>query len=60
MAILIDGMQQYPVPAIDDILDANDVAAIEVYNRGANMPISLQANDNACGVIALWTGSRQP
>jgi protocatechuate 3,4-dioxygenase beta subunit len=59
MAIIIDGMQQYPAPAIDDVLDANDVAAIEVYDRGGNMPISLQANDNTCGVIALWTGNRR-
>jgi hypothetical protein len=59
MAVIIDGMQQYPAPAIDDVLDANDVAAIEVYDRGGNMPISLQANDNTCGVIALWTGNRR-
>jgi len=36
----------------------NDVMAIEVYERGGNMPISLQVNDTKCGVIALWTGSR--
>lgn len=37
----------------------SDVAAIEVYSRGANMPISLQADDNICGVIAIWTGPRR-
>jgi hypothetical protein len=41
-------------------LDASDVAAIEVYARGGNMPVSLQTSDNACGVIAIWTGSRRP
>jgi hypothetical protein len=45
---------------IDQVLNANDVAAIEVYNRGGNMPVSLQASDQACGVIAFWTGSRKP
>jgi hypothetical protein len=60
MAIVVDGIQQAPVPAIDDILDANDVAAIEVYARGGNMPISMQFNDTACGVVAFWTGSRRP
>lgn len=45
---------------IDQLLDANDVAAIEVYNRGGNMPVSLQVSDPACGVIAFWTGSRRP
>jgi hypothetical protein len=43
---------------IDRILDANDVAAIEVYTRGGNMPVSLQVSDPGCGVIAFWTGSR--
>jgi hypothetical protein len=45
---------------INDLVDANDVAAIEVYTRGGNTPISLQVNDTACGVVAIWTGSRKP
>ena len=43
---------------LNQYINADDVVAIEVYARGANMPISLQAPDNACGVIAIWTGSR--
>ncbi len=70
MAIMVDGMQQTgeniaprdapPVYAvlIDRLLVASDVMGIEVYARGGNMPVSLQANDNRCGVIAFWTGSR--
>ena len=46
--------------AIDHLVDANSVAAVEVYPRGGNMPVSLQVSDNACGVIAIWTGSRTP
>lgn len=45
---------------IDHLVDAASVAAIEVYTRGGNMPASLQVSDNACGVIAFWTGSRRP
>jgi hypothetical protein len=45
---------------INKYIDANDVAAIEVYARGGNTPISMQVDDNACGVIAIWTGSRKP
>ena len=45
---------------IDGILSASDVAAIEVYARGGNMPVSLQVSDAGCGVIAIWTGSRRP
>jgi hypothetical protein len=59
MAIVIDG-QQLVGTAIDKILDANDVAAIEIYSRGGNMPTSLHANDSACGVLVFWTGSRKP
>jgi hypothetical protein len=44
---------------IDHVVDAASVTAIEVYTRGANMPVSLQVSDNACGVIAIWTGSRK-
>lgn len=40
-------------------IEATAVAAIEVYNRGGNMPVSLQVSDPACGVIAIWTGSRR-
>ncbi len=60
MAVLVDGHQERPPVFIDRVLDANAVMAMEVYNRGANMPIGLQADDNACGVIAFWTGSRKP
>jgi hypothetical protein len=60
MAIVIDGKQQYPTPPIDNVLDAADVMAIEVYDRAGNIPISMQFNDTVCGVIAIWTGSRKP
>jgi hypothetical protein len=45
---------------IDQILDANDIAAIEVYNRGGNVPVTISASDQSCGIIAFWTGSRKP
>ncbi len=64
MAIVIDGQQQYPTKGgyvdIDMLLMASDVAAIEVYVRGGNMPVNFQFQDTACGVIAFWTGSRKP
>jgi hypothetical protein len=64
MAIVIDGTQQYPPKGgnvnVDMLLDAGDVAAIEVYARGGNMPVSFQFQDTACGAIAFWTGSRIP
>ncbi len=64
MAIVVDGQQQYPPKGagvdIDMLLDANDVAAIEVYARGGNMPVSFQVQDSGCGAIGFWTGSRRP
>ncbi|MFI5233348.1 MAG: hypothetical protein ACHQSE_12640 [Gemmatimonadales bacterium] len=64
MTVVIDGQQQYPPKGADvDInmlLDAGDVAAIEVYARGGNMPVNFQFQDTACGVVAFWTGSRRP
>jgi hypothetical protein len=60
MAIVIDGMQQYGSQIhLDMLVDANEVMAVEVYARGGNMPLSLQVNDNTCGVVAVWTGSRK-
>jgi len=44
---------------LNQYISADDIVAIEVYARGANMPISLQALDSACGVIAIWTGARR-
>ena len=44
---------------LDQWLTGNDVAAIEIYTRGGNMPSSLHVNDSACGVIEIWTGSRK-
>jgi hypothetical protein len=44
---------------LNQVIDVNTIAAIEVYARGGNMPISLQPSDNACGVLAFWTGSRR-
>jgi hypothetical protein len=64
MAIVIDGVQQYPQQGayvgIDMRLDANDVNAVEIYARGGNMPVNFQFQDIGCGVIAFWSGSRKP
>jgi hypothetical protein len=45
---------------LDDLLGVNEVAAIEVYPRGATLPPSLPATaDASCGLIAIWTGGRK-
>jgi hypothetical protein len=45
---------------IDQLVEASSVTAIEVYPRGGNIPVSLSASDQACGIIAIWTGGRRP
>ena len=64
MAVVIDGQQQFAPKGtnvdINMLLDASDVAAIEVYARAGNMPVNFQFMDTKCGVVAFWTGSRRP
>ncbi len=43
---------------LEDV-EADNVAAIEIYARGSSVPAELQVSDQACGVIAIWTGARK-
>lgn len=43
---------------IDQVIDINSVAGIEVYRRGGNMPSDFHV-DGECGAVALWTGARK-
>ena len=50
--------------AIDDIIAAPSIAAIEIYGSAAGVPVELQRAAGArmaqgCGLIAIWTGSRK-
>jgi hypothetical protein len=54
------GLNATTAVLIDQILSASDVTAIEIYNRGGNVPVSISASDQSCGIIAFWTGSRKP
>jgi hypothetical protein len=59
LAIVLDGTQIYGQVNVDALINVNDVMAIEVYERGGNVPIGLQVNDTKCGVVAFWTGRRK-
>jgi hypothetical protein len=43
---------------IDQVIDVNSVAGVEVYRRGGNMPSDFHV-DGECGALALWTGTRK-
>jgi hypothetical protein len=46
---------------IDDVINMNSVAAIEVYSSAASIPAELQRSlgGGSCGLIAIWTGRRR-
>jgi len=44
---------------LDNLVGVSEVAAIEVYPRGASIPSSLPTPDASCGLIAFWTGGRR-
>jgi hypothetical protein len=44
---------------LDVLLNPSEVAAVEVYPRGATIPPSLPTVDASCGLIAFWTGGRK-
>jgi hypothetical protein len=53
------GMTDGDVVLVDQDIDINSVAAIEVYKRGGGTPTAFNV-DGTCGVVAVWTGSRKP
>lgn len=44
---------------IDQVIDVNSVAGVEIYKRGGNMPTDFHV-DGECGAVAIWTGTRKP
>lgn len=56
------GSQDYPA-YLDNLIGAEQLAGIEIYNSPASMPVQYNFN-GGCGVIVLWTryggGSPEP
>jgi len=48
------GSPIYPDMIVDQFVDANDVAAVEIYTSAANVPPEFMAVGSDCGVIAIW------
>lgn len=52
------------VVPIDELVNLNEVAAIEIYASAANAPAEMiplvgAAQQGACGIVAIWTGGRR-
>jgi hypothetical protein len=47
--------------SVDDLVQAQSIAAIEIYASNASIPAELQrtAGNVQCGLIAIWTGNRR-
>ncbi len=43
---------------IDNIVNPQEVRAVEVYSRTASVPMQFQAS-NGCGSVVIWTGGRR-
>jgi hypothetical protein len=52
------GLTDMNTVLIDQVIDINSVAGVELYKRGGNMPSDFHV-DGECGAIALWTGNRK-
>jgi hypothetical protein len=51
-----------PEIALDDVVQPDDVEAIEVYRRGLEVPVRFggTSTQTQCGVIVIWTRSGRP
>jgi hypothetical protein len=52
------------VVPIDELINLNEVAAIEIYASAANAPAEMiplvgTSQQGACGIVAIWTGGRR-
>lgn len=57
-AVFIDGAKvAVPDGVIDDVINQNDVRALEVYTGTASIPLEFQTN-TGCGAVVLWSGGR--
>jgi hypothetical protein len=58
------GPRSQGVVPIDELINLNEVAAIEIYASAANAPAEMiplvgTSQQGACGIVAIWTGGRR-
>jgi hypothetical protein len=52
--VWMDG-QRVPNAELDEVMDANDMAAVEVYPSLAGVPAQYFSPEGRCGTIVVWT-----
>jgi hypothetical protein len=55
--IWVDGVRM-PGAELDEVAQANDVAAVEIYNSYAGIPAQYFDRSATCGTILVWTKGR--
>jgi len=62
MAIVVDGhkFKQSLDFSLDDMVDAQDVLAVEVYPHGGiGAPVQYAGLDTDCDVVLIWTKDKR-
>ena len=59
VTIIVDGSkwQQLEAGDLDSFMKPDEVAAIEVYQSGASMPVEFQTSGQDCAAVVVWTKS---
>lgn len=59
---MMGGGRTRSLMSVDELVNVNAVAAIEIYGSMAAAPVELQraaGNSAGCGLVAIWTGARR-
>lgn len=42
-------------PSLDELIPAQDIEAVEVYDTASEIPVQFMGSGSACGVVVIWT-----
>lgn len=56
---LVDMMEYTGTADLEFVVNPNDIKAVEVYPRDAQVPVEFDDPRDGCGSIVIWTGRRK-